>query len=534
MDEINGYLQSLKYDTLSYIIILLVFLYLLIMRKKMTLPYSSSIYVVFLFGVTIISQNKITITLIFVVSYLLFAYFKFRNLELDYRDKVYSLKGFFNKRDRGNKPNEKSIGRIMPYNKFQLRFNNRIIKLRDEYARGITMITGSPGSGKTYGMMSLIEQDILNKKRIVMFDYKGQEEIIIKLRNLAKKYKIPIYELSEYDTNFNYDPLASLNKTGKIEALLNTRKWSMDGSDAHYRSSTQLLIQKYVNEFEEIYDETEPYTLAFYNYIKKQPYDRVSADAYFTVSKMLELILTSDMKDVWVGNNEKDFGFSIQEQYIAIFSFVSSNKEMANSISSFVFKDMLDHGTTREFNKEIGFYVDEYGTLENSLIIKDILEKGRSCGIMTTLSLQDINQIVINTNQAYLNSILGIVNTFIIYPGTTRVTAEMISGVQLYDIDSIMITLRKPDQAKRKPPTAMYISRYSTVDKEKSIDVFKIVPYIVKDKYGFIDRFKDARKEEKSKNTERSKKFETIVIDDQVKDVEVGEIVDISKIDDYL
>lgn len=480
IQELTNYITGLKFDIPLYVLSFITTIVLLVYLRRMTAPFVVLVFSVVHLILLLFTGSELAFVIFSAFLFAVLMYTKHRRPELDYRKDVFSVSMLFNIHNPKQK-DEKTIGRIMPYNKFQLPYNKKCINLKDRHARGLVMITGSPGSGKTFGMMSMIRQDLDNGKRTVYFDYKGDRKIIEELREIAAVRGIPVYEMSEYRTNFNYDPLASLNKTGRVEALLNTRKWSMDGSDAHYRTSTQLIIQKYIEAFDRVYDGEKPYTVAFYDFVRKQNYTRQEADAYHTLTKMLELLLTSQIKDVLFGNNEKDFSFDIEDQYLLIVSFVSSNKELANSVSSFIFKDILDTGTVKEYNKELALYVDEYGTLENSMLIKDILEKGRSCGILTTISMQDINQVVINTNQAYLNSILGIVNTFIIYSGSTRITAEMIGGVQLYDIESIMVSLNKPNPETGAPPTAMYISRYGTIERDKSIDVFKIKPHVVKD-----------------------------------------------------
>lgn len=472
----KDYINLIGHSTAYYIAVIVLGVAVLLFKSRITAPLSVSVFVTGCVIGVVVSPEKVLLSVLCSLVLISVIYIKIKHPDLNYKKDVFSLGMLLNTYFPRRK-DQKAIGRILPYNKFQLKHNKRMITFKDEFARGITMITGSTGSGKTHGILSLIAQDLDNGKRTAYIEYKGDEKVIKKLRKMAEVRGIPVYEFSNYKNDFDYDPLASLNKTGKIEALLNTRKWSMDGADAHYRTSTQLLIQKYINEFEGIYDEEAgvPYTVALYEFVRKQYSDKESRDAYSTLTKMLELLLTSDMKDVWYGNHGRRFDFSIPDQYLLIFSFVSSNKELANSVSSFVFKDILDTGTVKEYDSELALYVDECGTLENLYLIKDLLEKGRSCGIMTTISMQDINQVVINTNQAYLNSILGIVNTFIIYSGSTRITAEMIGGVQLYDIESIMVTLKKPRNGK--PPTAMYISKYSTVGRNNSIDVYKIRPY---------------------------------------------------------
>ena len=465
-------------DMIFYIMIIITFTLGYIFAKRITFYMLTFVYSIVSFICVMFSNSKILTLVISLLFYFIMCV-RVNNTSLIFNKKVLSFSLIFNMLNTKKEKDEKFLGRILPYSRYQLKYNHKLVRFSDIAAKGVTLITGSTGAGKTYGMKSLIKQDMNNGHSVVFFDFKGSKSIITELREFAENKGIEVYEMSSENIDFNYDPLVSLNTTGKIEALLNTRKWSADGSDAHYRSSTHLLIQKMVNTFDKIYKKDGNYLIMFYDFVKKYNYERSEYDAYTTLIKILELIITSNVKDAWNGKNERNFSFNNNNQYLVIFSFVSSNKELANSISSFVFKDMLDTGTRETYPIGLCLYIDEFGTLENSFIIKDILEKGRSCGVQTTICLQDINQIVINTNQAYLNSILGTINTFIIYSGATRSTAELISGVQINEIDKILMTLKKP--YKRNKPTAMYISKYPSILKESSVDAFKIEPYILKE-----------------------------------------------------
>ena len=433
-------------------------------------------------------------------------YLKKKKGKLNFNKKVYSLSllknelvSLFKQEGKG----VRVVGKIEPYFKKHLKYNGKKILMDPVVACGVTLISGSSGSGKTEHVKSLIKQDLKTGYSVAFFEYKGDQKLVEEVKEYAESLGVEVYVLSTDYVDFNYDPLKYLNSTGRVEALLNTRKWSADGSDAHYRTSTQLLIQKLLSEFEETHGESvENYTLSFYEFVKQYNYDRASSDAYFTVLKILELILTSRLRSVWEGTNEKDFSFSLDKQFLVIFSFLSSNKELANSISSFAFKDLLDVGVSKGFaTGYLALYVDEYGSLENSYLIKDLIEKGRSCNIQTTISLQDVNQVVINTNQAYLNSILGTINNFIIYAGATKHTAEILGGVQLYEIEDVLLNLRKP--YKGKPPSAMYISKYPSINKDQSVDVFKITPYVEKSKFKKSKASTDLASIGKSRHTDK-------------------------------
>ena len=402
-----------------------------------------------------------------------------------------------------SKESKRIIGRVLPYNKYQLKYNGSMITSSEIATAGSTLISGSTGSGKTYGMLSLIRQNIAQGDSVIFADYKGDPDIVKELEQYAKRYNYEVYTVHAGRSNFNYDPLINLNNSGRIEAIINMRKWSLDGADAHYRTSTQLLLQKTIQDFSRIFNAKMKgkgfsYTIEYYKYMKQYQALREEFDAYATVSKLLELLITSSLEGMFTFKNDKTLNFNSikNKKFIVIVSFVSSNKELATSFSSLLFRDLLDECTSEPPNKNVYLYIDEFGTLENPFIIKDILEKGRSAKIATTLALQDINQIIIQTNEAYLNSILGTINTFIVYSGATRTTAEKFAGVQLSDIEGVLMNLRKPVNGKK--PTAIYISKYPTLNKKTASEVFRFQPYIYDE--NFTLKNKEITQHETSKN----------------------------------
>lgn len=464
-----------KYITrsLNYLIIFSIFPVILIFLKSENIWIFSGqiVYLILLVSLLVFIQSKIT---------------------YDFSGKIISIKSIFYSFfvPKLNKQTERIIGRVVPYNNYQLRYNGQFITMNEVAATGSMLVSGATGSGKTYGLKSLIRQNIDNRRNVIMMEYKGDKELVNDLAGYGKQSDYDVYVLSQGKSNFNYDPLQNLNNVGRIEAIINMRKWSLDGADAHYRTSVQLLLQNTIREFSHIYEKMkasgkkEPYTYAFYKYLKTYNPRKEEWDAYATTSKLLELLITSSLKPMFTNQNGKTLDFvelhkNQNKKFLIIISFISSNKELATSFSSLMIKDILDVMTVHTFKDNVYIYQDEFGTLENPFIVKDLIEKGRSAKLAITLALQDINQIVIQTNEAYLNSLLGTINTFIVYSGATKVTAEKFAGVQLLDIESVLMNLRKPVNGKK--PTAIYISKYPTLNRRINSEVFRFEPYIHKE-----------------------------------------------------
>jgi len=95
-----------------------------------------------------------------------------------------------------------------------------------------------------------MNQRIKDGYSIAFFDYKGEKDIVDHLRSIAKALNVEFYEFSIDTCDFCYDPLINLNETGKVEALMNTRRWDVSGADEHYRTSTQLAIQNAIRKYD--------------------------------------------------------------------------------------------------------------------------------------------------------------------------------------------------------------------------------------------------------------------------------------------
>ena len=421
-----------------------------------------------------------------VILFLSFIAFVFRLLtvEHDFRKEIKSFIGIFHKMCPEKK--DIKIGEVSAYNPYQMKYQNKSIYLTDLISRGGTFVTGAAGSGKTWLLKSIINQAMKNEHFVMFSEFKGDKELVEELLDSGKHFGYKTFWISdEENSGFNYDPLAGLNRTGRVEAIINMRKWSLDGSDAHFRTGAQLLIQKCVTKYDTMWDGKSNYTFGLYQFIKTYNPAQSEWDAYATMSKLLELLITSAIGDLFKFDESRPtlnlYEEGIFEEKIFILnSFSSQNKELATSYISLFYKDVLNAATlSGSKDKCIYAISDEFGTLENPMIAKDTLEKGRSVGLASILSMQDINQVVIQTNESYLDSLLGTINTFICLQGGTKQSVTKLAGVsELPGLDMLLMSLRKP--LKRKPPTGIYISKYPGVTRGTSTEVFRFIPYMYK------------------------------------------------------
>lgn len=382
---------------------------------------------------------------------------------LDYNKRIFSLAPFKDSKQG------RMVGKCFPYYKKQLKYNHSTIRQSELAMSGGTILTGSSGSGKTYYLVTSIAQDLAAGKSTVFIDFKGDVDTLNKLEEVAGNVKV--YKLTWEECNFTYDPLINLDEAGRVEAILNMRKWDLSGSDEHYRTGTQLFLQKTIHE----YQHTEGnYLIGYYKFLQQYNVGREMYEAYNTVIKLIELTVSSKVRGMF-SNGQNQFSFTSNEQFLLMVSFTSATKALGTSITSLLLTDLMEVGTRNAYAPALSLNIDEFGSCQNPLLVKDILEKGRSCGIQTLISMQDINQLIINTNEPFLDSVLGTTNNFIVFGGSTRNTAEKLAGTQIYEIETLLMSLKKP--LNGKPPTAIFISKYPIFGKGGT-EVYRFIPTV--------------------------------------------------------
>ena len=508
------------------IILIILTLINLILTRKKTLVITLIDHIFFTIICYLIFKWPVLIYSFLLLALLLFI--RYRNHEsegadYDYTDRIYSLSAVLNKL---HKPKELVIGEILPTCHAEIKYNMKKIELDNVILSGGTLITGSSGSGKTTTIKTIIKQRILDRRPVVFFDYKGELEILDDIKTYCQSVGTKYYEFSTRTCNFTYDPFANLNETGKVEALLNTRRWSTDGADEHYKTSMQLAIQNLVRTYDEFRKENADnrnYIVGLYDYMQSYKPDPNERDGFNNLIKSLEILLSSKAKELF--GDDPIFSFEPDDVYVVCFSFVSANKKLANSLSSFVYTDIMDRGTRNKYKDNLLLCIDEFGTLEASTIIKDLLEKGRSGGCQTIFSVLDINQISMTSGEYFTNAILGTINNYLIHAASTQYTADLLASVQKYDKGYDIMSLRKAYKGKK--PTVLAISKYPIIHKKNNQEVYRMIPYakILKTKL-------NNNIEEEDEDEENIEYMENKIPD--INDIDLSQPIDINIIDNYL
>lgn len=174
-----------------YIILMIVITGLLtLFHKRVTIP--AGITVISILGIILsIIANPFDIPFVLIVPIFAivgFCAFKYKFRILNFNKRILSLAPF--KKASGGRV----IGKCFPYYKKQLKYNHSTIVQSELAMQGGTIMTGSSGSGKTYGILNSIKQDIESGKSVVFFDFKGDTSILSDLENIAKG--VPTYKLT--------------------------------------------------------------------------------------------------------------------------------------------------------------------------------------------------------------------------------------------------------------------------------------------------------------------------------------------------
>lgn len=458
-------------------------LVLAIASRRLTIPCGTAILLIASAISILLSGYSIPSIAASAISLVLWGVFCYYLKDLDLDNRVLSLAIPRRATSRGGRV----IGSCLPYYKGQLPYNNSLITQSETSLRAGTIITGSSGSGKTYSIIQMIRQDLDSGRSVAFFNFKGDRETLEDIESVVDSGKIDIYHLSWDDCDFSYDPLVNLDEAGRVEAILNMRKWSIDGADDHYKTGVQLFLQKTLSEFS---FGGGNFLREYYSFLRTYNVPRELLDSYNTAMKLLELTISSSAGKIF-SKSDREFRFGDSRQYLLLVSFTSSTKTLGTSITSLMLRDLMEVGTRTPYSPGLCLYIDEFGSCESPLVVKDILEKGRSCGISTVISMQDLNQLIINTNAPFLDSVLGTVNSYIVFAGSTRQTAEKLSGTQIYEIDRLLMSLRKPYNGK--PPTAIFISKYPVFLKNGGTEVYRFIPYSPKESAlaPLMDRVRD-------------------------------------------
>lgn len=347
-----------------------------------------------------------------------------------------------------------------------------------------TLITGAAGAGKTFSMMAMILNDIINGKSCIIIDFKRDPELASKAAYWANEYGRPFYHFvngdpEKYDIAANtkgqtrYDPLKGGTPTSKADMVLGMREYDVNA--AVHKSNMQQLLQVLfaalkhadrsktenirwseggINQIASVLEDDNLIELleacedtpahknveAVYNASKSK--SSALKSAIDQLQGQMRTMMASEYGE-WLKLDEDETDIELYDMTknddnppVILFSLNSdSEPDFAKYMGSLILTDITSMSARRRnegLKNQVMVYVDEFQAV-NPDSVTALLEKSRASKVAMTLSLQSFEQIIKaseSNGEAYLSSVLDTCSNFIIHAGATDPSAEKLSGIQ--------------------------------------------------------------------------------------------------------
>lgn len=351
-------------------------------------------------------------------------------------------------------------------------------------ANSHTLVFGSPGSGKTISVMSMIANDIFNTDYpVIMVDFKASPKLTANIASWAQETGRPFYHFmggapEDYFLSDNgnggqayYEPLNGSPGT-KADMMLGMRDYET-GSEV-YKSNMQQVLQVIFAALEAadrskapsiVWDEgalrqvqtvlladnlTElaaacedtPVEANITDIVRENHGKTQIAHAIKELSGQVRTLMASEYGRWLRVPKDEDARFIDLRRLTApsdnppvvLFSFnADSQQEFSSLIGSLTFADITNVSSERRnegMKNPVLIYADEFQAVPVEAV-KGLLEKSRESKMCMTLSCQALNQIAQGSrNQdSQIRSVLDTCDNFFIHAGSTQDTAEIFSGI---------------------------------------------------------------------------------------------------------
>lgn len=345
----------------------------------------------------------------------------------------------------------------------------KIVQTYNE-SRAHTLILGAAGSGKTTTLLSRLRDSIKAGQGVVLIDLKGGVDVPLAVSELAKRYDrkfthwllqpkgIPYTGPAE-DGPAYYDPLARGEATRRKDLLIESRRWSEEYYKQEASSYLQMLFsvlvanpKEGVSTLSDVVELLNPLALQsraiplgvnpeyadIIRSIDSLNDEKLSAgkkSAIDGLKSQLEVLLHSiagpylqvDPK----GNNNINLKQAAHEGQIIVFSLDASNYgELAALVANLIIQDLKTVSSELRqdpANKPFQVVIDEFSAIGSENVI-GLANKSRDADMPVTLTTQALGDLRA-VNPAFLDQLLGIVNSFIIHRTNKQDDAEVCSGL---------------------------------------------------------------------------------------------------------
>ena len=380
------------------------------------------------------------------------------------------------------------IDEVIKFEKKEITKPSIVYKYYDE-SYVPTLLTGTPGSGKSVSMLNQVTNDVKAGHPVVFIDCKNAVDVVYTLSRLAKENNREFYHFApgtqeEYNNPLNdfkctYDPFATGSSTYKSESLVNLSRY--DASADVYKQRTKTVLQSItyllskVNKEEvpqiqwnrggiyQVYSALKPENLKalinslqdkalydngitenltraeeLYNALTKARDDSGLAQQAIGARTLLNGLLMSTYGE-WLVNKEKKKSIDLfkltqdEKAPIVLFSLSSlEDVDVARTIGTIILGNIAQvasYRTKQGIDNPVNIYIDEAQNLRIDYITS-ILSQIRSSKMHILLSMQTLEQVVKEGYpEAEIDALIQNSSNLIVHQGSSTNTATRFSEI---------------------------------------------------------------------------------------------------------
>jgi len=348
--------------------------------------------------------------------------------------------------------------------------NGTTVTLSDTEACAHTFVLGASGSGKTQTLLLGARDAIRRGDAYFYIDLKGGNDVPAALADYAQRYGRRFLHFSIHDRSMPYpgpadgpayyDPVGIGDPTRRKDLLIGGRQWDME----YYKQTVANYLQTAfkvaalvppppgVGSFEDTVTLLQPDRLA--ERAGQIPTDHPRyAEIYAEVDRLVHhadaqeksgvramqaymTTFTGSTAGTWLRKDptdgrDIDLRQAADEGWVVCFSLDSSNyTETAAAIGGLIVQDLKtvsSHLRAQPSHRLTRVVIDEFQALGTDNVMS-LIDKCRDAGMPVTISTQAIGNLAA-IDEAFMNRVTGVVNSFIIHRANNLADAEICAGL---------------------------------------------------------------------------------------------------------
>lgn len=248
------------------------------------------------------------------------------------------------------------------------------------------LILGCTGAGKTVLSERLLLEQLNNGDSVVFIDPKESLETKERVKEMAKIFNKPFYDVS-IGSKQSLSLFDGASKGVALSSIIKALSWS----EQYYKSISKLELSKVIKslrsgtiDLREVWNNLDALNNEKISGMISQLHDIVNQEFYNLVdgSEKISLNKLRESNGVlYVGLSSLDY------------------KEETRTLGRLIVYEMISHAGqcerngNKKFKNNIQFFIDEFASVGTPDIL-DLMNKGRSSGVLTTLCIQSVSDLV--------------------------------------------------------------------------------------------------------------------------------------------